>query len=172
MIETATTIITNANTEASLHFIFVISFSSFVVCVLFHYFHRSSVQLNFSSELASVICCFDVKSSVAEKAHRAGSICADGSERINIEWTNNYSKSVIGSVTSVLRQCVYWLERETESKWQERIEEQEEKSRSKSEKFMLIMDYCEAVADIAKTNAIAQQNRLTITIFYQTKFRI
>lgn len=161
MIETATTIITNANTEASLHFIFVISFSSFVVCVLFHYFHRSSVQLNFSSELASVICCFDVKSSVAEKAHRAGSICADGSERINIEW-----------MTSVLRQCVYWLERETESKWQERIEEQEEKNRSKSEKFMLIMDYCEAVADIAKTNAIAQQNRLTITIFYQTKFRI
>lgn len=161
MIETATTIITNANTEASLHFIFVISFSSFVVCVLFHYFHRSSVQLNFSSELASVFCCFDVKSSVAEKAHRAGSICADGSERINIEW-----------MTSVLRQCVYWLERETESKWQERIEEQEEKNRSKSEKFMLIMDYCEAVADIAKTNAIAQQNRLTITIFYQTKFRI
>lgn len=110
-----------------------------------------------------------MKSSVAEKAHRAGSICADGSERINIEWTNNYSKSVIGSVTCVLRQCVYWLERETESKWQERIEAQ---SRSKSEKFMLIMDYCEAVADIAKTNAIAQQNRLTITIFYQTKFRI
>lgn len=102
-----------------------------------------------------------MKSSVAEKAHRAGSICADGSERINIEW-----------MTSVLRQCVYWLERETESKWQERIEEQEEKNRSKSEKFMLIMDYCEAVADIAKTNAIAQQNRLTITIFYQTKFRI
>lgn len=34
------------------------------------------------------------------------------------------------------------------------------------------MDYCEAVVDIAKTNAIAQQNRLTITIFYQTKFRI
>ena len=43
---------------------------------------------------------------------------------------------------------------------------------AKSENFILIMDYCEAIVDIAKTNAIAQQNRLLKTIFYQTKFRI
>lgn len=42
----------------------------------------------------------------------------------------------------------------------------------KSGNFKLIMDYCEVVVDIAKTNAIAQQNRLLKTIFYQTKFRI
>lgn len=43
---------------------------------------------------------------------------------------------------------------------------------AKIENCILIMDYCGAVVDIAKTNAIAQQNRLLKTIFYQTKFRI
>lgn len=39
-------------------------------------------------------------------------------------------------------------------------------------KFILIMDYCELVADIAETNAIASRNHLTITIFYQVNYSI
>lgn len=57
---------------------------------------------------------------------------------------------------------------------EERSERGERKVRkvAKFENFILIMNYCRAVVDIAKTNAIAQQNRLLKTIFYQTKFRI
>lgn len=71
------------------------------------------------------------------------------------------------------------FEREKKEPKQERKERKrkreektgEKKKAANPKKIVLIMDYCEVVADIAKTNAIAQQNRLTKTIFYQTKFR-
>lgn len=60
-------------------------------------------------------------------------------------------------------------DRKKQGRNRDRVKESAKKS---FENFILIMDYSGVVFDIAKTNAIAQQSRLTKTIFYQTKFRI
>lgn len=188
VIETATTIITNANKFLALFVCFSIIFTyDLVVC--FVYVYRENNTISCSAHGFRVIWRLTrkvVKTFIQEELHllksNRGWVCSE-SERII------FNREKLMEITT--KRVRERMKLDLLKLWQLYLSVdysvlywklffcyfrllRGEKVANPNFKLIISieMDYCAAVVDIAKTNAIAKRNPLTITTFYQIKFCI